>query len=152
MEHPSEKLHQDMEALPRLLKERSRRRMRFYTSQDSAVEIQRLRRTPIRELLMSKKDSFPRLPVRHELGQGKAPTDRLAHELEAFLLEKTRIIDPQKREAVRWDACHLAVYHDNACDVFLTTDYASLWAYRRALKSRFGIVVKRPVELLEEIQ
>ena len=76
----------------------------------------------------------------------------LAQELKTFLLGKTKITRDAKREAVEWDACHLAVCKDNGCDVFLTCDYASIWAYRRFLKRLFAIEVRRPVELLKEIR
>jgi len=38
-----------------------------------------------------------------------------------------------------------------ACDVFLTTDYASIWTHRRALKRVYGINAGRPAEVYEEL-
>ena len=84
-------------------------------------------------------------------GDSPSSVDLLAQELKAFLLSKTKITRETKREAVEWDAYHLAVCKDNGCDVFLTCDYASIWAYRRFLKRLFAIKVRRPTELLEEV-
>ena len=84
-------------------------------------------------------------------GDSPSDVDLLAQELKTFLLDKTRITKEEKREAVEWDAYHLAVCKDNGCDIFLTCDYASIWAYRRFLRRIFNIEVRRPVELFEEI-
>ena len=118
------------------------------------------------DALISKLQSFTLLPIRHaikwgdghhwDMGitwAGDSPTnvDLLAQELKTFLLSKTKITREAKREAVEWDAYHLAVCKDNGCDIFLTCDYASIWAYRRFLRRIFNIDVRRPVELFEQI-
>lgn len=156
-----------MAILPTVLEVCLQKGIQLCASGDAGAEIEKLRRSMpwLADALMAKLRSFNLLPVRHAIkyddghsddtacaDDGPGKVDRLAHELKAFLFSKTKITRDAKREAVEWDAYHLAVCKDNRCEIFLTCDYASIWAYRKFLKRLFGIEVRRPVELLKEIE
>ncbi|GEM_PF-5221458 len=123
-------------------------------SDDARSEIERLAavRPDVRDALLSQLGRFRQVPVRHSPSAGAtSPLDALVAEIEAFLREKTQATNRRKLERVAWDARHLAVAWDSGCDAFLTTDYGSLWAFRRGIKDRFGLRVLRPVELWREL-
>jgi len=164
----SRMLEEDVAILPNLVRLCADRGIQVCASDDAGAEIEKLRLTMPRltDALMSKLQSFTLLPIRHAIkwndghhwdmgftwaGDSPSNVDLLAQELKAFLLSKTKITREAKREAVEWDAYHLAVCKDNGCDIFLTCDYASIWAYRRFLKRIFNIEVLRPMELFEQI-
>lgn len=164
----SKMLKEDMAILPDLLQLCAEKGIQLCVSDDAGAEIEKLRSSmpKLADSLMAKLQSFTLLPIRHAVkwddghhwdmgftwaGDSPSSVDLLAQELKAFLLSKTKITRETKREAVEWDAYHLAVCKDNGCDVFLTCDYASIWAYRRFLKRLFAIKVRRPTELLEEV-
>ncbi len=164
----SKMLEEDMAILPDLLQLCIEKGIQLCISDDASTEIEKLRSSMpgLADALRAKLQSFTSLPIRHtitcegghdnNMGAIYAPdrpskVDLLAQELKTFLLSKTRITRESKREAVEWDAYHLAVCKDNGCEVFLTCDYASIWAYRRFLKGLFGIEVRRPIELLAEV-
>ena len=161
-------LEEDVAILPNLIRLCADKRIQGCASDDAGAEIEKLRSTmpQLTDALMSKLQSFTLLPIRHAIkwgdghhydmgskwaGDTPSNVDLLAQELKAFLLSKTKITREAKREAVEWDAYHLAVCKDNGCDIFLTCDYASIWAYRRFLRRIFNIEVRRPVELYEQI-
>jgi hypothetical protein len=161
----SKMLEEDTAILPALLQLCAEKGIQLCVSNDAGAEIERLRSSMPRltDALMAKLQSFTLLPIRHAIkwgdghhwdmgftwaGDSPSKVDLLAQELKGFLLSKTKITRQAKREAVEWDAYHLAVCRDNGCEVFLTCDYASIWAYRRFLKELFGIEVRRPVELM----
>jgi hypothetical protein len=164
----SKMLDEDVAILPNLVRQCAHKGFQVCASDDAGAEIEKLRLTmpQLTDALMSKLQSFTLLPIRHAIkwndghhwdmgstwaGDSPSNVDLLAQELKAFLLSKTKITREAKREAVEWDAYHLAVCKDNGCDIFLTCDYASIWAYRRFLKRIFNIEVRRPVELFEQI-
>ena len=144
-------LQEDMRILHDMLSLCVMKGIELCASDDAGAEIEKLRRDMPRltDALMEKLRSFTLLPIKHAIrydnghrydmgatyaADGPGRVDLLAQELKTFLLGKTKITRDTKREAVEWDACHLAVCKDNGCDVFLTCDYASIWAYRRFLK------------------
>jgi len=162
-------LEEDMAILPSLLRLHVEKGIQLCVSDDAGAEIEKLRFSMpgLTDALMAKLRSFTLLPGRHitkygdnhHYGMGAtyasaspSEVDLLAQELESFLLSKTRITKSAKKEAVKWDAYHLAVCKDNGCEIFLTCDYASIWAYRRSLKRLFGIEVRRPIELVEQVR
>lgn len=151
----SHRLQEDMAVLPQVLSLCLERGGVLCTSQDARSEIERLKakRSGVRDALLRELERFALVPTRHSaVGvRGDLPLDSLVAEIEGFLLEKTQATNRLKVDRVRRDARHLAVSWDSGCDVFLTTDYASLWAYRRGLKERFGLRVLRPVELWKEL-
>lgn len=164
----SKMLEEDMAILPDVLQLCAEKDIQLCVSDDAGAEIEKLRSSmpQLADSLMAKLRSFTLLPIRHAIkwddghhwdmgntwaGDSPSSVDLLAQELKVFLLSKTKITRETKREAVEWDAYHLAVCKDNGCDDFLTCDYASIWAYRRFLKRLFAIKVRRPTELLEEI-
>lgn len=164
----SKMLEEDMAVLPDLLQVCVEKGIQLCVSDDAGAEIEKLRPSmpQLTGALMAKLQSFTLLPIRHAIkwddghhwdmgftwaGDSPSNVDLLAQELKAFLLSKTKITREAKREAVEWDAYHLAVCKDNGCDIFLTCDYASIWAYRRFLRRIFNIEVRRPIELLEEV-
>ncbi len=164
----SRMLEEDMAILPDLLQLCAQKGIQLCASDDAGAEIEKLRASmpQLTGALLAKLRSFTLLPIRHTVrwddghhwdkgftwaGDSPSKVDLLAQELKAFLLSKTRITREAKREAVEWDARHLAVCKDNGCEVFLTCDYASIWAYRRFLKRLFAIQVRRPIELLAEL-
>ncbi len=164
----SQMLEEDMAILPDLLQLCAEKGIQLCASDDAGAEIEKLRASmpQLTGALLAKLRSFTLLPIRHavkwddghhwDMGftwadDSPSKVDLLAQELKAFLLSKTRITREVKREAVEWDAYHLAVCKDNSCEVFLTCDYASIWAYRRFLKRLFAIQVRRPIELLAEL-
>jgi hypothetical protein len=168
IEPQSQMLEEDIAILPDLLSLCAEREIQLCASDDAGAEIEKLRRSmpQLTDALMAKLQSFTLLPIRHAIryddghhygvdatyAEGSpSKVDLLAQELKAFLLSKTKITRDAKREAVEWDAYHLAVCKDNGCEVFLTCDYASIWAYRRFLKRLFTIEVRRPVEFFKEI-
>jgi len=161
-------LEEDMAVLPDLFKACVQKDIQFCASDDAGAEIEKLRhrRPELTDALMAKLQSFTLVPIRHATryndghhygmgatyaGNSPRKVDLLAQELNDFLLRKTRITKDAKREAIKWDAYHLAVCKDTGCDIFLTCDYASIWKYREPLKL-FGIEVKRPLELSKELQ
>ncbi len=144
---PELRLEQDIAALPDLLALCRTRGYLLCISADSQTEISRVGRVDRREELLRELERFRLLPPANE----QNATSSLIMDLEQFLLSKTRITKAKKREAVHWDAAHLASCRVNSCHAFLTTDYGSIWAYRRALKRLYGINVKRPSELYQEI-
>lgn len=169
IEPESNMLKEDMAVLPDLLQVCAEKGMELCASDDAGAEIEKLRSSmpQLADSLMAKLQSFTRLPIRHTIryddrhhyGMGAryadgnpSNVDLLAQELKAFLLSKTKITRAAKSEAVQWDAYHLAVCKDNGCEIFLTCDYASIWAYRRLLQRLFAIEVRRPVELFNEIK
>ncbi len=115
-------------------------------SADAETEIARVGRIDRHKELLQELKAFRLLPYADEQDE----TRSLAMDLEQFLLSKTRITRAEKREAVHWDAVHLASCRVNSCHVFLTTDYGSIWAYRHTLKRLYSINVKRPTELYTE--
>ncbi len=164
----SRMLEEDVAILLSLIQLCADERIQVCASDGAGAEIEKLRSTmpQLTDALMSKLQSFTLLPIRHAIkwddghhwdmgstwaGDSPSNVDSLAQELKAFLLSKTRIRRETKKEAVEWDACHLAVCKDNGCDIFVTCDYASIWTYRRFLKRIFDIEVLRPVELFEQI-
>lgn len=164
----SKMLEEDIAILPELILQCADKGIQVCASDDAGAEIEKLRLNmpQLTEALISKLLSLTLLPIRHAIkwgdghhwdmgftwaGDSPNDVDLLAQELKTFLLDKTRITKEEKREAVEWDAYHLAVCKDNGCDIFLTCDYASIWAYRRFLRRIFNIEVLRPVELFEEI-
>jgi len=164
----SKMLEEDVAILPNLIQLCAEKGIQICASDDAGAEIEKLRSSmpQLTDALMSKLQSFTLLPIRHAIryddghhydlgatyaGDSPSKVDLLAQELETFLLNKTRVTNSAKRLAVKWDACNLAVCKDNSCDVFLTCDYASIWAYRRQLRQLFGIEVRRPIELLEQV-
>lgn len=165
----SQMLEEDMAILPRLLQLCAERGILLCVSDEARAEIEKVRATMphLAEALLFKLQSFTLLAgrdaIKNKEGQRGdtgatyaegSPTqvDWLTQELETFLLSKTRVTKDIKKEAVRRDAYYLAVCLDSGGDVFLTCDYASIWAYRRALKRLFGLEVRRPVELLEQVR
>jgi len=144
---PERRLEQDMAVLPDLLAVCRTHAHVLYISADAQTEITRVGRTDRRKELLLKLKGFMLLPPADEQDE----TSSLVTNLEQFLLSKTRINRTEKREAVHWDAAHLASCRANSCHVFLTMDYGSIWAYRRALKRLYGINVKRPSELYQEL-
>ncbi len=141
------RLEQDMAILPDLILMCRNRGHVLCISADAETEIIRVGRTDRRKELLQELKRFTLLPSADEQDE----TSLLAKHLEQFLLSKTRITRAQKKEAVRWDAVHLASCQMNMCHVFLTTDYSSIWAYRRALKRLYAINVKRPAEFYPEL-
>lgn len=158
----SKMLEEDMAILPGLLHFCAQNGIELCVSDYAGTEIEKLRSSmpDLTNALLDTLHSFMLLPVRHTVrGNNNHPdpgdacfsenrVDSLVHELENFLLSKTQVKNDTKKQAVKWDACHLAVCKDNGCQVFLTCDYASIWGYRRFLKRIFGIEIKRPVELM----
>ncbi len=144
---PELRLEQDMAALPDLLALCRTRGYLLFISANAKTEIIRVGRTDRREELLGELERFVLLPPANE----QNATSSLVTDLEQFLLSKTRIIRTRKQEAVHWDAAHLASCRVNSCHVFLTTDYGSIWAYRRALKRLYEINVKRPSEFYQEL-
>jgi len=161
-------LKEDVGVLPDLFQQCTKQGIQICASDDAGAEIEKLRLTmpQLTDNLMLKLQSFTLLPIRHAIkwgdghhwdmgstwaGDSPSKVDLLAQELTAFLLNKTKITNKGKMEAVEWDAYHLAVCKDNGCDVFLTCDYASIWAYRRFLQRVFNIDVQRPIELFGQI-
>jgi len=165
----SKMLEEDVVVLPDLFRRCTKQGIQICTSDDAGAEIEKLRLTmpQLTDNLMLKLHSFTLLPIRHAIkwgdghhwgmgftwgGDSPSRVDLLAQELTAFLLNKTKITNKRKREAVEWDARHLAVCKDNGCDIFLTCDYASIWAYRKFLQRVFDIDVQRPVEFFRQLQ
>jgi hypothetical protein len=144
---PEPRLEQDMAVLPGLLAMCHTRGHVLCISADARTEIIRVGRIDRREELLGELERFMLLPPADEQYEASS----LATDLERFLLSETRITRAKKREAVHWDATHLASCRANDCHVFLTTDYGSIWAYRRALKRLYGINVKRPSEFYQEL-
>jgi hypothetical protein len=144
---PELRLRQDIAALPNLLALCNTRSYLLCISADAQTEIIKVGRTDRREELLGELERFMLLPPAHEQGA----TSSIITDLEQFLLSKTCITKAEKRESVHWDAVHLASCRLNSCHVFLTTDYGSIWAYRRALKRLYGIDVKRPSEFYQEL-
>ena len=144
---PEPRLNQDMAVLPCLIAICRTRDYVLGISADAEMEIIKVGRPDRRKELLQELGRFVLLPSTDE----QEETMSLITDLEQFLLSKTRITRPGKKEAVRWDARHLASCRVNSCHVFLTTDYGSIWAYRRALKRLYGINVKRPSELYLEL-
>lgn len=164
----SKMLEEDVIILPNLIRLCADKGIQVCASDDAGAEIEKLRSTMpyLTDALISKLQSFTLLPIRHAIkwddghhwgmgstwpGDSPSNVDLLVQELKAFLLSKTRITKEAKREAVEWDAYHLAVSKDNGCDIFLTCDYASIWTYRKFLRKDFSIEVRRPVEFFEQI-
>lgn len=140
------RLSEDMAVLRELIDLCQRRRHTLYVSPDAEAEIMRLEAPARQQELLDMLRQFETLAV--------PETPEWVSTLEAiekFLLGKTHISRAGKREAVHWDARHLATCRVSGCDLFLTTDYASIWAYRRDLKRLFGISVRRPMELYQEL-
>ena len=144
---PGPRLEQDMAVLPRLIAICRIRGDVLCISADAQNEITRVGRIDRRKELLQELKAFRLLPPVDEQDEASS----LVTDLEQFLLSKTRITRAEKRKAVRWDAGHLASCQVNNCHAFLTTDYGSIWAYRRALKQLYGINVKRPSELYQEL-
>ena len=161
-------LEEDVAVLPDLFRQCTNKGIQICASDDAGAEIEKLRSImpQLTDALMSKLQSFTLLPIRHAIkwgdghhwgmgftwaGDSPSKVDLLAQELKDFLLSKTKVTKEAKREAVEWDAYHLAVCKDNGCDIFLTCDYASIWAYRRFLRRIFSIEVQRPIELFKQL-
>ena len=108
----------------------------------------RVGRTDRRKELLQELKGITLLPSADE----QAETRSLAMDLEQFLLSKTCITRVEKREAVRWNAVHLASCRVNSCHAFMTTDYASIWAHRCALKRLYSINVKGPPNSIQNSQ
>ena len=164
----SRMLQEDMAVLPDILLVSIEKGIQLCASEETAIEIEKLRQDmpQLTNALIEKLHSFTLLPIRHAIGHDSSHyndmdivipedngsrVDSLANELKAFLLKKTKITREEKRQAVEWDSYHLAVCKDNDCGIFLTCDYASIWAYRRFLKRLFSIEVRRPVEFFKEV-
>ena len=145
---PERRLEQDMAVLPDLIAMCRAHGHVLCISADAETEITRVGRTDRRKELLRELKGFMRLPSASERDE----TSSLAMDLEQFLLSKTRITRAEKREAMHWDAGHLASCQVNGCHVFLTTDYSSIWAHRRALKGLYATNVKRPVELYPDLK
>lgn len=161
-------LQEDTDSIPKVIALCKERSIELCTSDDAGAEIEKLAVTnpEFRDKLMRHLHNFHLLPIKHHIkwsnghhwdmgwtwgGETPSATDILVDAISAFLLRKTRITNPEKQESVRWDACHLAVCKDKNCEIFLPTDYASIWAHRRALRRQFGIEVCRPVDLLSRL-
>lgn len=143
---PEAKLVADMTILPDLVALCRKHHHILFISVEAEAEIIRVEKAVRRQELLDKLPEFELLPV----AQNRQWVS-LVDALEKFLLTKTRISRASKKEALRWDARHLATAKLNNCDVFLTTDYGSIWAYRRALKRLYRIDVRRPVEFYREL-
>lgn len=143
---PSVKLQEDMAVLPYLVALCRERGIDLCTSYDSVVEVERLAivMPEVHRRLMAQLSQLTLLPA-------SADSDQMAQKLEQFLLQRTRVTRPEKSLAVRLDARHLGQSKNAGCNYFVTTDYASIWAYRRALEHDFGIKVRRPVELYDSL-
>lgn len=144
---PEPRLEEDMAVLPALIALCRKRHYVLYISADAETEIARVERPDRRQELFQQLQEFELLPATVESDEAASVADALKE----FLLSKTRITKSKKKQALHWDACHLASCWLSGCDVFLTTDYASIWAYRRTLKRIHGITVRRPVDLYEEL-
>ncbi|MBI2918125.1 MAG: hypothetical protein HYY01_09030 [Chloroflexi bacterium] len=143
-----------MAVLLQLLSLCPQRDVALCVSDDARAEIERLAevRPDVRDALLQQFGRFRQVAIRHSLGDASgSPLDPVVAEVEAFLLEKTQAGNRRKLERVKWDARHLAVAWDSGCDVFLTTDYGSLWAFRRGIRERLRLRVLRPVELWREL-
>jgi hypothetical protein len=163
----SSKLYEDTAVLPQLFSRCARKGIQLCTSDETIREIEQVRSNMpgLADTLISKCKELTVLTVRHQLRHfnRKYPVssiydedvldriDLLTEELALFLLDKTRVTRESKRQAVNADAYHLAVSKYHNCRIFVTCDYASIWAYRRLLKLRFDIDVRRPVELYEAL-
>jgi hypothetical protein len=141
---PEPRLEQDMDVLPHLLALCRTRGHLLCISADAQTEITRVGRADRRKELLQKLERFMLLPPANEQDDSTS----LVTDLEQFLLSKTRITKAEKREALHWDAAHLASCRVNSCRVFLTTDYGSIWAYRRALKRLLWNQCKEAVGVL----
>jgi predicted nucleic acid-binding protein len=139
------RLHADSLVLPSLVTRCRQRGVALCTSEESLAEIDRLapHRPDIRDRLRLAVAAVEVLPVPSD----RAVSHALVAAVESFLLAKTRVRNPRKRAALRRDALHLTAAVEGGCDVFLTTDYASIWAYRRGLQRLLDLRVLRPVEL-----
>lgn len=144
---PALRLEADMAVLPELIALCRQGNYVLCISADAEAEINKVERADRRQELLQQLREFELLPS----GTGNRNAASLAADLEKFLLAKTRVVRAKKKEALHWDAHHLASCWLNSCDVFLTTDYGSIWAYRRALKHLYGINVRRPAELHQDV-
>jgi len=147
IEPPERRLEEDMAVLPGLIALCRKRKYRLCISVDAKAEIARVKKLDRREELSQQLQGFELLPAALDSQEAAS----LASSLNEFLLSKTRITKPKKEQALRWDAFHLASCRLSACDVFLTTDYASIWTHRHAIKRLCGINVRRPAEFYEEL-
>jgi len=143
---PQPRLEEDMTVLPDLIALCRERNYVLCISVDAEIEISKVERPDRRQRLLQELHKFELLPPIVE-----SDAVSLAEALEKFLLSKTRITRAEKKEALEWDARHLASCRLNGCDVFLTTDYGSIWAYCRSLKRIHAVNVMRPVELYQEM-
>ena len=147
MKPPEPRLEEDLAILPELIALCRNRDYLLCVSSEAEAEIDRVKKPDRRQELFQKLQEFELLPATVDSNNAASLVDAL----EEFLLSKTRITRAEKKQALRWDACHLASCRLNGCDVFLTTDYGSIWAYRRDLKRLHGVNVRRPAELYHEL-
>jgi predicted nucleic acid-binding protein len=161
----SEKLNEDTAILPQLFSQCAKKGIQLCTSDETIREIEQVRpgMPRLADMLVAKCRDLTILTVRHheQYFNREYPASRiydkdvldqidlLEEEIALFLLDKTRVTRESKRQAVKADAYHLAVSKHYRCRIFVTCDYASIWAYRRLLKRHFEINVQRPVELYE---
>ena len=164
----SSRLNDDTAVLQQLFLQCAKKGIQLCTSDETIREIEQVRSGMPRlaDMLVAKCRELTVLSIRHHerffnrkysvssiydkdvLEQ----IDLLVEEIALFLLDKTRVTRESKRQAVEADAYHLAVSKYYNCRIFVTCDYASIWAYRRLLKRHFNIDVRRPVELCEALR
>lgn len=144
---PQPKLQEDMAVLLDLIVLCRKRDYVLSVSADAETEIARVERPDRRQELLQQLQQFELLPAMVENDEAASVADALKE----FMLSKTRITKSKKKQALHWDARHFASCRLSGCHIFLTTDYGSIWAYRRTLKRIHGITVRRPVELYEEL-
>ena len=164
----SRKLNEDTAVLPQLFSQCAKKGVQLCTSDETIREIEKVRPDMPRlaDALVAKCKGLTVLTVRHQSRYFSRKylvssiydkdvldqIDLLIEDISTFLLDKTRVMRESKREAVAADAYHLAVCKYYNCRIFVTCDYASIWAYRRLLKRQFDVNIRRPVELWEEIR
>ena len=164
----SSKLNEDTAVLPQLFSRCAKKGIQLCTSDETIREIEQVRSDMPRlaDTLIAKCKELTVLKVRHHERHFNRKylvssiydkdvldmIDLLVEEVALFLLDKTRVTRESKRQAVKADAYHLAVSKYYNCRIFVTCDYASIWAYRRLLKRQFDIDVQRPVELCEALR
>ena len=159
----SSKLIEDTAVLPQFFSQCAKKGIQLCTSDETIREIEQVRSDMPRlaDMLVAKCRELTILTVRHHEWYFNRKhqvssiydkdvldeIDLLVEAIALFLFDKTRVTRENKRQAVKTDAYHLAVSKYYNCRIFVTCDYASIWAYRRLLKRNFDIDVRRPIEL-----